>query len=35
MGYIKNNDFAPFGVYRIIVGVIVLAYFGVKAAGIF
>lgn len=35
MGYIKNNDFAPFGVYRIIVGVIVLGYFGAKAAGIF
>ncbi len=34
MGYIKNNDFAPFGVYRIIIGVIVLVYFGIKAAGI-
>lgn len=34
MGYIKNNDFAPFGVYRIIIGVIVLVYFGLKAAGI-
>ncbi|MGI6033943.1 MAG: undecaprenyl-diphosphate phosphatase, partial [Coriobacteriales bacterium] len=31
MGYIKNNDFAPFGVYRIIVGIIVLGYFGSKA----
>lgn len=31
MGYIKNNDFTAFGAYRIIIGVIVLAYFGVKA----
>ena len=30
MGYIKNNDFTAFGIYRIIVGVVVLAYFGVK-----
>ncbi len=30
MGYIKKNDFTAFGVYRIIVGVLVLAYFGVK-----
>jgi undecaprenyl-diphosphatase len=30
MGYIKNNDFAPFGVYRIIVGVVVLGFFGIK-----
>ncbi len=34
MSYIKRNDFTAFGVYRIIVGIIVLAYFGVKAAGI-
>ena len=32
MGYIKSNDFAPFGVYRIIVGVVVLAYFGARYA---
>ncbi len=30
MGYIKKNDFTAFGVYRIIVGIVVLAYFGVK-----
>ena len=30
MGYIKKNDFSAFGVYRIIVGLIVLCYFGVK-----
>ena len=30
MGYIKNNDFTAFGVYRIIVGVVVLGYFGIK-----
>ena len=29
-GYIKKNDFTAFGVYRIIVGLVVLAYFGVK-----
>lgn len=30
MGYIKKNDFSAFGVYRIIVGLVVLCYFGVK-----
>ena len=30
MGYIKKNDVTAFGVYRIIVGLVVLAYFGVK-----
>ena len=30
MGHIKNNDFTAFGVYRIIVGIVVLGYFGVK-----
>lgn len=30
MGYIKKNDFSAFGVYRIIVGLIVLCYFGVR-----
>lgn len=34
MGYIKKNDFAAFGWYRIAVGVVVLAYFGAKAAGL-
>ncbi|MGI6216289.1 MAG: undecaprenyl-diphosphate phosphatase [Coriobacteriales bacterium] len=28
MGYIKRNDFTAFGWYRIIVGVVLLAYFG-------
>ncbi len=28
MGYIKNNDFAVFGWYRIIVGVVLLVFFG-------
>ena len=32
MGYIKSNDFAPFGVYRIVVGIVVLGYFAAKAA---
>lgn len=30
MGYIKTNDFTVFGVYRIIVGLVVLGYFGSK-----
>lgn len=35
MGYIKKNDFAAFGWYRIVVGIVVLAYFGAKAVGLF
>lgn len=31
MQYIKNNDFKVFGYYRIVLGAIVLIYFGVKA----
>ena len=31
MGYVKKHDFRFFGYYRIILGVIVLAYFGVMA----
>lgn len=31
MSYIKRNDFKFFGYYRIVLGVIVLAYFGVTA----
>lgn len=27
MGYIKKNNFKPFGYYRIALGVLVLAYF--------
>ena len=30
MSYIKRNDFAVFGWYRIVIGVIVLAYFAYK-----
>lgn len=30
MGYIKKNDFTAFGVYRIIVGLVVLGFFGFK-----
>lgn len=33
MGYIKKNDFAAFGWYRIVVGVLVLAYFAFEAMG--
>ncbi len=28
LGYVKNHDFKPFGYYRIILGVLVLLYFG-------
>ncbi len=35
MGYIKQNDFTVFGIYRIIVGIVVLGYFGTKALGFF
>ena len=31
MEYVRNHSFASFGVYRIILGIIVLAYFGLKA----
>lgn len=31
LNYIKKNDFQAFGWYRIILGVIVIAYFGLKA----
>ncbi len=34
IGYIKRNDFTAFGVYRIILGVIVIAYFGSRALGL-
>ena len=31
MGYIKKNDFKVFGYYRIILGILVLLYFGITA----
>lgn len=31
IGYIQNNDFTAFGWYRIVVGVLVMAYFGLIA----
>lgn len=30
MGYIKKNNFKPFGWYRIVLGILVLLYFGVQ-----
>lgn len=33
MGYIKKNDFTAFGWYRIVVGVLVLAYFAFESMG--
>ncbi len=35
MGYIKKNDFTVFGVYRIILGIFVLGFFGSKALMLF
>lgn len=34
MSYIKKNDFTAFGVYRIILGALVLLFFGSQAAGL-
>ena len=31
LGYVRKNDFKFFGYYRIVLGVIVLAYFGITA----
>ena len=31
MSYVRRNDFKFFGYYRIVLGIIVLAYFGVTA----
>ncbi|HPW53301.1 MAG TPA: undecaprenyl-diphosphate phosphatase, partial [Erysipelotrichaceae bacterium] len=28
MNYIKKNDFKAFGIYRIVLGILVLLYFG-------
>lgn len=33
MGYIKKNDFTAFGIYRIIVGIIVVAFFTIQGTG--
>lgn len=35
MGYIKQNDFTVFGVYRIFIGLVVLGYFGFQSMGLF
>ena len=32
MGYIRKHDFKVFGYYRIILGVLVLLYFGISGA---
>ena len=31
MGFIKKHDFKPFGWYRIVLGVLVIAWFGITA----
>ena len=35
VGYVKKNDFTAFGIYRIILGVTLLGYFGLRALGVF
>ncbi len=30
MNYIKKHDFKPFGYYRIVLGIVVLAYFFIR-----
>ena len=34
MGYIRNHDFKFFGYYRIVLGIIVVAYFGITALAV-
>ena len=34
LDYIRKHDFKVFGYYRIVLGIIVLAYFGLKGSGI-
>ena len=34
MGYIKKNDFAAFGWYRIVVGIVVLGIFALQVTGV-
>ena len=31
MGYIRKRDFSAFGIYRIVLGVVVIAWFGIRA----
>ena len=31
MGYIRQHDFKFFGYYRIVLGIVVLSYFGISA----
>lgn len=34
MGYIRNHDFKAFGYYRIVIGILVIAYFLISGAGV-
>lgn len=34
MGYIKKNDFTAFGIYRIIIGALVIGYFALETQGL-
>jgi undecaprenyl-diphosphatase len=31
MGYVRKHDFKFFGYYRIVLGIVVLSYFGISA----
>ena len=31
MGFVRKHDFKPFGWYRIVLGVLVIAWFGITA----
>ena len=33
MGYIRKHDFKPFGWYRIVLGALVIVYFGLVRGG--
>lgn len=35
VSYVKKNDFTAFGIYRIVIGLAVLGYFGVALGGLF
>ena len=34
MGFVRKHDFKPFGWYRIVLGIVVIVYFGLQAAGV-
>ena len=34
LGYVRNHDFTFFGYYRIVLGIVVLSYFGITALAV-